>query len=217
MNKKICFYLLAGLPIRQLHAQDAKPTYRQVVEKRAEKIVAALKLTDSSEFYKVTHIVADQYVHLNDVYTWRDSTLTVWKTAYSNDKPTLNNKKADLDSTVGVKVQRLHDNYLNELSKTLNNNQVDDIKNGMTYGVAPLTFKAYQDMIPTLTAVQKTQIWNWLVEARDHAIDAESSEKKHAWFGKYKGRINNYLSAQGYDIQKERKQWEERTKAGNGI
>ncbi|WP_447642959.1 MULTISPECIES: DUF3826 domain-containing protein [Chitinophagaceae] len=217
MNKKICFYLLAGLPICQLHAQDAKPTYRQVVEKRAEKIVASLKLTDSSEFYKVTHIVADQYVHLNDVYTWRDSTLTVWKTAYSNDKPTLNNKKTDLDSTVGVKVQRLHDNYLNELSKTLNNNQVDDIKNGMTYGVAPLTFKAYQDMIPTLTAVQKTQIWNWLVEARDHAIDAESSEKKHAWFGKYKGRINNYLSAQGYDIQKERKQWEERTKAGNGI
>jgi hypothetical protein len=40
-------------------------------------------------------------------------------------------------------------------------------------------------------------------------MDAESSEKKHWWFGKYKGRINNYLSAQGYDLQKERKEWEE--------
>jgi len=43
-------------------------------------------------------------------------------------------------------------------------------------------------------------------------MDGESSEKKHWWFGKYKGRINNYLSAQGYDITKERKEWESRTK-----
>ncbi len=33
-----------------------------------------------------------------------------------------------------------------------------------------------------------------LWEAREHAIDGGSSEEKHAWFGKYKGRIiNNYL------------------------
>jgi hypothetical protein len=43
-------------------------------------------------------------------------------------------------------------------------------------------------------------------------MDGESSEKKHWWFGKYKGRINNYLSAQGYDINKERKDWAERSK-----
>ena len=51
---------------------------------------------------------------------------------------------------------------------------------------------------------------SWLVEAREYEIDAESSDKKHWWFGKYKGRINNYLSAQGYDINAERKEWEQR-------
>ncbi|HNZ81766.1 MAG TPA: DUF3826 domain-containing protein, partial [Bacteroidales bacterium] len=36
---------------------------------------------------------------------------------------------------------------------------------------------------------------------------------KHAWFGKYKGRINNYLSKRGYNLTKEREAWNERIKA----
>ena len=35
-------------------------------------------------------------------------------------------------------------------------------------------------------------------------------------FGKYKGRINNYLSKRGYDLVKERKAWYERIKARGG-
>ena len=68
-------------------------------------------------------------------------------------------------------------------------------------------------MIPSLTEGQKKYIMDCLIEAREHAMDAGSSDKKHWWFGKYKGRINNYLSAEGYDIQKERKEWEKRLKA----
>jgi len=82
----------------------------------------------------------------------------------------------------------------------------------MTYKVLPLTYNAYLDELPNLTEVQKMQIKAWLTEAREHAIDAESSEKKHAWFGKYKGRINNYLSAQGYDMKKAGEEWQKRIK-----
>ena len=67
-------------------------------------------------------------------------------------------------------------------------------------------------MLPDLTEAQKTQILAWLTEAREHAMDAESSEKKHAWFGKYKGKINNYLSAQGIDMKKAGQEWEKRIK-----
>ena len=73
-----------------------------------------------------------------------------------------------------------------------------------------VTYNAYVDMIPSLKNEEKDQIMTWLVEAREYAMDAESSDKKHWWFGKYKGRINNYLSAQGYDINEERKEWEKR-------
>jgi hypothetical protein len=37
------------------------------------------------------------------------------------------------------------------------------------------------------------------------ALDASSSNKKHEAFGKYKGRINNYLSKRGYDLVKREK------------
>ena len=79
-----------------------------------------------------------------------------------------------------------------------------------------VTYDAYCDMIPTLTSEEKEQIMVWLVEARELAIDAESSNKKHDTFNKYKGRINNYLSARGYNIQKEREEWEKRVKARGG-
>ena len=59
---------------------------------------------------------------------------------------------------------------------------------------------------------QKEQIYLWLVEAREYAMDAESSEKKHAWFGKYKGKVNNYLSAEGIDMKKAGEEWQERIK-----
>ena len=91
--------------------------------------------------------------------------------------------------------------------------QIDQVKDGMTYSVAPITYKGYLAMIPGLTDKQKEQIMAWLIEAREHAMDAESSEKKHAWFGKYKGRINNYLSAAGYDLKKAGEDWAKRRNA----
>ena len=42
--------------------------------------------------------------------------------------------------------------------------------------------------LPTLTDEEKAQIEAWLIEAREFAVDAESSNKKHEAFGKYKGR-----------------------------
>jgi hypothetical protein len=53
-------------------------------------------------------------------------------------------------------------------------------------------------------------MYGWLVEARELAMDEGSSDAKHAVFGKYKGRINNYLSAAGYDMKKEGEEWQKR-------
>ena len=120
-------------------------------------------------------------------------------------------KKAVEESST-AKIDVLHKAYLSSLSAHLNAGQVDQVKDGMTYGVVPITYKGYLEMIPTLKEEQKKQIMTWLVEAREHAMDAETSEKKHGWFGKYKGRINNYLSAAGYDLKKEGEAWQKRIK-----
>jgi hypothetical protein len=86
------------------------------------------------------------------------------------------------------------------------------VKDGMTYNILPITYKGYQEMIPNLTIQQKQQILTYLTEARDHAMSAGSSDKKHWWFGKYKGRINNYLSSEGYDLKKAGEEWDKRRK-----
>ena len=94
--------------------------------------------------------------------------------------------------------------------------RIERVKDVMTFNVVKVTYEAHCDMIPTLKEEEKEQILAWLIEARELAIDAESSKKKHEVFGKYKGRINNYLAKRGYDLVKEREAWYERIKARGG-
>ena len=90
--------------------------------------------------------------------------------------------------------------------------QVDQVKDGMTYGVLPNTWRGYQEMLPQMTDEQRRQVLAWLIEAREHAMDGSTSEEKHGWFGKYKGRITNYLAAAGYDLKAAEKVWIESKK-----
>ena len=150
----------------------------------------------------VRNIVANRYFALNDIYAERDSI-----------------KKTDkrlAEALCDSKLYRSHFGFDADLSRYLKPHEVERVKDVMTFNVVKVTYDAYCDMIPSLKEEEKAQILVWLKEARELAIDAESSKKKHEAFGKYKGRINNYLSRRGYDIQKEREAWEQRVKARGG-
>lgn len=206
--------LISGVSVfgqNTANANDKDAAYTRTITTRAEKIVQTLAITDSSKAKRVIDIIAGQYKNLNTVYTERDEQVKLIKQkGLSKDSADSEIKK--VQDIADKKVAGLHSSFLTTLSSELSQDQVTKVKDGMTYNVLHVTYDAYVDMIPSLTTTQKDQIMTWLVEAREYAMDGESSEKKHWWFGKYKGRINNYLSAQGYDITKERKDWEERTK-----
>ena len=53
------------------------------------------------------------------------------------------------------------------LSLFLNEEQIEAVKDGMTYGVVKVTYEATLDMIPSLKEEEKVQIYAWLVEARE--------------------------------------------------
>jgi hypothetical protein len=197
-----------------INVRDKDAAYIKTITSRAEKIVTTLGISNPSKANQITTIIANQYSHLNSVYTERDEQV---KLAKQKDlsKEITDNEIKNAENIAGKKIEALHTSFLSKLSKELSAEQVIKVKDGMTYNVVHVTYDAFINMIPSLTKEQKDQIMAWLVEAREHAMDAESSEKKHWWFGKYKGRINNYLSAQGYDLQKERKDWEERNKQKN--
>ncbi|MDQ7949510.1 MAG: DUF3826 domain-containing protein [Pedobacter sp.] len=193
------------------NAATDKEAYQKTITQRADKIVAVLGITDAAKLEKIRNVVRDQYSDLNDIYMVRDSKSKEIK-SNTDDKALKDTAMARLNRATDLQLTQLHAKYLRKLNAQLNPSQVEQVKDGMTYGVLPLTYKAYQEQILTLNEGQKKQILVWLTEAREKAMDAESSEKKHAWFGKYKGRINNYLSAQGYDLKKEGAEWEKRRK-----
>jgi hypothetical protein len=190
-----------------------REAYVKVITERAAKIVANLGISDASQSEKVTHIIRDQYNNLNEIYSRRDSNIKSIKAQYPNDKALRDTALSAEARKAEQALAKLHPRYLRNLNRNLTAAQVDQVKNGMTYNVLPITYQAYQEEILTLSEAQKQQILTWLTEAREHAMDAESSNKKHAWFGKYKGRINNYLSAAGYDLKKEGVEWQKRIKA----
>lgn len=183
--------------------------YNEVIAKRAAKIVAALHTTDTVFKKKAQQIIAGQYIQLGRIHDDRNAQIKSIKAKTeltADDKAAIQKLEVDADQQLA----KLHTDYLVKLSALCTPQQVDEIKNGMTFNVLNVTYTAYQDMLPSLTEDQKKQILAWLTEAREKAMDAESSEKKHAWFGKYKGRINNYLSAAGIDMKKEEAAWQQR-------
>ena len=195
--------VLASLPANAADVPDA-PADRALVE-RAGKIVSNLELGDVDRVARVRGVVAQQYADLQRLQADAEAALA----AAGGDQVAQELAKAQSL----VRTRELHYAFLGRLAAELTPAQVDQVKDGMTYGVLPLTYRVYQDMVPTLTDEQKRQILGWLTEAREHAMDAGSSEEKHRWFGKYKGRINNYLAKAGIDLKQAEREMRERQKA----
>lgn len=207
----IMIFLVTGVIAKaQTATEDAN--YTRVITQRSAKIVTAIGITDSAKFKKVRAVLVDQYRFINDVHNKRNADVKAIKDAAGDDKAGANAKIAAIDSSLDKQLNKQHSIFLTKLGKELSAGQIDKVKDEMTYKVMPITYGAYLDELPQLTEPQKAQLKAWLVEAREHAIDAESSDKKHAVFGKYKGRINNYLSKEGYDMKQAGIDWQKRIK-----
>jgi hypothetical protein len=190
---------------------DQQAEYKKVIQERTAKIVNTLGIADSGEFNKVSGIVAEQYFSLNNIQEQNKQAVADLKkqSLPAEELTAALNKEAEKKMST---VKQLHADFIAQLEKSLSGEQLEKIKDGMTYRILPITYGAYLDMLPDLTKEQKDKIYSWLKEARELAMDAESSDKKHEVFGKYKGKINNYLSAAGYDMKKEGEAWQKRIK-----
>ena len=219
LSKKISLSLLfLVFAFCEISAQQhLDPEYVKVTNERAAKIVEKLTLGNKEKETAITNIIAQQFRDLSKIHDARDAEIKKIKDNSSLAKEKQNAAIEKLKSKADKSIDKLHKAYLKKLGTQLNDAKITEVKDGMTYGVLPITVAGYNDMLPNLTKEQKEYIYNALVEAREHAMDGGSSKEKHGWFGKYKGRINNYLSKQGYDLNKESKDWhkrvEEREKA----
>lgn len=188
---------------------EQDPAYVKVIEQRVAKIVAPLHLTNAAKQQKVQNVIEQQYFDLNKIDADEQKAIDAIKQGQLS-KDAQKDAIAATKSRTDAKVAALHPVFVARLNQLLDKGQVAEVKDGMTYHTLEVTYKAYTDMLPDLTGKQKKQIMAWLVEAREHAIDGGSSKEKHAWFGKYKGRINNYLSKAGIDMKEAEIAWKKR-------
>ena len=173
----------------ELKAEGRDSDYVETVKNRAQKIVDGLGLTDAQKAENVRNIIANRYFLLNDIHS-------------KYDKSQQDARDAEL--------YKHHFELASALALYLTEEQIDAVKDGMTFGRLKRDYKAQLEMIPSLTDEEKAQILIWLREAREYAMDAADSKCKHFWFDKYRGRTNNWLSARGYDLKKERDAWMKR-------
>ena len=159
------------------------------IKGRAKKIVDGLQLTDQKQARAVCNIIANRYFLLNDIHS-----------KYGKDQ----------QDALQAELYKHHFELASALALYLTDEQIDAVKDGMTFGRLKRDYQATQDMIPTLSDFEKQQILIWLKEAREYAMDAADSKGKHFWFDKYRGRTNNWLSGRGYDLKKERDAWMKR-------
>ena len=209
----LCGWISAGAV--DLNKENRDPKYVESIVNRSQKIVDKLGLTDAKVAEDVCNVIANRYFELNDIYEIRDAKVkAVKESGLTGDAKNEALKAAENEKDAAL--YRSHFAFPASLSLFLNEEQIEAVKDGMTYGVVKVTYEATLDMIRSLKEEEKVQIYAWLVEAREFAMDAENSNKKHAAFGKYKGRINNYLAKRGYNLTKEREEWAKRVKARGG-
>lgn len=193
----------------ELNTGGRDQKYVESIVNRSQKIVDGLDIADAQTAETARNIIANRYFELNDIYEIRDAKVKEIK-ASAMEGTAKEQALKTVEQEKDAALYRTHFAFPAALSLYLNDKQIEGVKDGMTYGVVDVTYTATLEMVPSLTDEEKKQIYAWLVEAREFAIDAENSTKKHEAFGKYKGRINNYLSGRGYDLTKEREGWYKR-------
>lgn len=210
----VVFVFSSFATVVDLDSVNRDPAYVETIIVRSQKIVDQLNLSNPQVAFSVRNTIANRYFELNDIYENRDQALNALKNNSILSDEQKNAEKERILNEKDAALYRTHFAFPANLSLFLDRDQIDAVKDGMTYGVVRVTYDAFIEMIPSLTEEEKKRIYTWLLEAREYAMDAESSNKKHEIFGKYKGRINNYLSRRGYNLTQERIEWEKRMKVG---
>jgi hypothetical protein len=193
--------LAAGVPITSAAetnptvvpatSEEAEAAYTKTIEERVAKIVAPLKLEDQAKSAKVHDVLIAQYRALRG---WHDANDAIRKKAAGDDLAKIN-----------ASLKGLHEKFIADLAAELTPEQVESVKDAMTYGKVQFTYKGYLAEYPNLTEEQKQKVLELLKEARELAMDGGSSDEKTAIFNRYKGKINNWLSAQGVASSKKKK------------
>jgi hypothetical protein len=187
------FCVCAAQPETSTNTQ-AEAAYTKTIEKRAAGVLTTLGLKEGPNRQKVHDILIAQY---RAISAWHDANDAALKAATGEQA-----------QQIRASLKKLHDRFIAELSSVLSAEDIDKVKDQMTYNKVKVTFNSYCHNLPNLTEAQKEKVLGFLKQAREEAMDAGSSDEKSKIFRQYKGKINNYLVKEGYDSKQADKESE---------
>lgn len=207
MSRIISLFILFLFSVN-ISAADIKLNTRNLpsdavseAKQRAAKVLAKLSLTNDSIRENVQIVVTNRYLELREIHhRYEERNKVIEATDLSKEK-----KAEELERSYyqyNSDLYRSRFGYIAWLSFYLNDEQVETVKDAMTYNLFHVRYNDFLDLLPNLTKAEKNRVYNWLIEAREFSMDFETPRKMRQMFTKYRGRINNYLAGRGYDLRK---------------
>jgi hypothetical protein len=199
--------VIAALFTRPAAAQTSTPPvteaekeafYAKSIEFRTADILKALDLADPAKANTVHDVIVAQYHDLRVRDAAIDTRLKV-----DGKEVNYANRAAQL----ALQSKPLHDRFLAKLAESLTPDQIEQVKDLMTYHKVKVTYDAYCAIVPGLNETEKAKIMELLKLAREEAMDGGNAPEKSAIFQKYKDQINSYLDTQGHDTATAFKDW----------
>ena len=191
-------------------AEEREAIYTTTIDKRTRAITEVLSLTDATKSNVVHLTIMAQYRALRA----RDAAVDQMFQAMANN---LSGIESNRMAVVQLLSKRMHGDFLAKLAENLSPEQIEIVKDRMTYGKVKVTYDAYCEIVPGLTDKEKAMIVEALKVAREEAMDGGSADEKSAVFQKYKDQINARLAEGGHDVVKATREWEARQAAAKPV
>lgn len=167
----------------------------------AAKVLDKLSLTNDSIRKNIQTVIANRYLELREIHhNYDERNKVIEATSLSKEK-----KAEELERSYyqyNSDLYRSRFDYVAWLHFYLNQEQVEMVKDAMTYNLFHVRYDDFLDLLPNLKEAEKNRVYHWLIEAREFSMDFETARKMRQMFTKYRGRINNYLASRGYDLRK---------------
>ena len=135
----------------------------------------------------------------------RDEALDTLFASLANNAPGVESNRSDVARILS---RQLHAKFVTKLAADLTPEQLELVKDQMTYNKVKVTYDAYCEIVPKLTESEKGKILEPLKAAGEEAMDGGSADEKTAIFQKHKDSINAMLDANGHNVSKAIKDWE---------
>lgn len=170
-------------------------------QQNAAKVLDKLSLTNDSIRKNIQTVIANRYLELREIHhNYDERNKVIEATSLSKEK-----KAEELERSYyqyNSDLYRSRFDYVAWLHFYLNQEQVEMVKDAMTYNLFHVRYDDFLDLLPNLKEAEKNRVYHWLIEAREFSMDFETARKMRQMFTKYRGRINNYLASRGYDLRK---------------